>query len=61
MDDLTTEFSVDSHLATRFIGVLGLSFDMPSMGVCTTRLRLTSGRLVHELIVGAVYGKIRMF
>ena len=45
MDDLTTERSFDS-----FIDVLGLYFDMLSMGVCT-RFWQTSGRLVQELNV----------
>ena len=53
MGDLTTEHSFDLQ-ATWAIGVLGLLFDMLSMGVCTTRQWQTSGRLVQELIVKTV-------
>ena len=35
--------------------VLGLFFDMLSMGICTTRHWQTSGPLVQELIVYTVY------
>ena len=53
MADLTTERGVDPQ-ATRVIDVLGLSFDILSMGLCTTRHCKTSGRLVQELNVCAV-------
>ena len=48
MDNLTTGRSFDSHI-TWVIDVLGLFFDMSSMGVFTTRHCQTSGRLVQEL------------
>ena len=53
MDDLTTERSVDSQVRG-VIGVLGLFFDMLSMGVCTTKHCQTSGRLVQKLNVCTV-------
>ena len=42
--------------ATRVIDVLGLFFDMLSIGVCTTRHWPTSGRLVQELSACTVHG-----
>ena len=48
MDDLATECGFDLK-AKRVIAVLDLSLDMLSKGVCTTRHRQTSGRLVQEL------------
>ena len=35
--------------------MLGLPFDMASMGACTARHWQTSGRLVQELDVGTVF------
>ena len=55
MDDLTTERSFDSQ-ATWVIDVLGLFFDMLSMGVCINRHWQTSGQLVRELNVCTVPG-----
>ena len=52
-DDLTIEHSVDSQ-ATWVIDVLGLSFDMLSLGVCTTRQWHMSGGLVQEFNVCTV-------
>ena len=57
MDDLTTERSFDSQ-ARWVIDVLDEYFDMLSMGVCTTKHRLTSGRLVQELNIFTVFLKI---
>ena len=54
MDDLKTERSFSSQ-ATWVIDVLGLFFDMLSMGVFKeNRLWQTSGRLVQELNVCTV-------
>ena len=47
--DVTAKRTFDSQ-ATWVIDVLGF-FDMLSMGVCTTRHRQTSGRLVQDSIV----------
>ena len=53
MDDLTTDCSFDSQ-AKCVIGVLGLLFDLLSMGVCTTRYWQQSDRLVQKLNVFTV-------
>ena len=53
MDDPIAERGFDSQ-ATWVLGVLGVFFDMLSMGVCTTRHCQTSGRLVQELNVCTV-------
>ena len=53
LDDLTAERSFDSQ-AMWVIDVLGLSFVVLSMGVCTTRHWQTSSQLVQELNVCAV-------
>ena len=53
MDDLTTESSFDSQFIWVF-DVLGLFFDMLSMGVSTTSYWQASGRLVQELNVCTV-------
>ena len=53
MDYLTTERSFDSQ-ATWVIDLLGLSFDMLSIGVWTTRYWQTFGRLVQEFNVCTV-------
>ena len=53
IDDLTTEHGFDSQ-ATCYIDVPGFFFDTLSMGVCTTRLWQTPGRLVQELNVCTV-------
>ena len=50
MDDLTTESSFESQV-TLVNDVLGLLFDMLSMGVCTTRHLQTSAWLLQELNV----------
>ena len=50
MYDLTAERSFGSQ-ATWFIDVLGLFFDMLTMGVCTAGHWQTSGRLVQEINV----------
>ena len=54
MDDLKTKRSFDSQ-ASCVINVFGLFSDILSMGVCTTRLLQTSGRLVQELNGCIVY------
>ena len=54
MDDITTECSFDSQ-ATRVIDVLGLFFDMLSVGVCTTMCWQASDGLVRELNIRTVY------
>ena len=57
VDDLANEWSFCLQ-ATWPIDVLAYSFDMLPMGVCTTRHRQMSGRLVQELnvcIVTTVY------
>ena len=53
MDELTTKCSFATQ-ATRNIGVLGIFFDMLSLGVCTTRHWQTSGHLLQELNVCTV-------
>ena len=53
LDDLTTERSFNSQ-ATCVVDVLGLFFDMLSMGFCTTGHWQTSGRLVQELNIRTV-------
>ena len=57
MDDLTTERSFDSQ-ATWVIDVLGIYFDISSIVMSTTRHWKTSGRLVQEMIVCTVCGKV---
>ena len=52
-DDLATERRFDSQ-ATWVIDMLGLFFDMQSMGVCTSRHWQTSGRQMQKLSVGTV-------
>ena len=54
MDDLTTECSFNLQV-TWVIAMLGLFFDMLSMGICTTRHWQMFGRLVQELNVCTVY------
>ena len=51
--DLTTERSFDSQAPWVF-GVLDLFLDILFLGLCTTRLWQTSGRLVQELNVCTV-------
>ena len=58
MVDLTTERSFDSQV-TWVIDVLGLFFDILSVGVCTTRYWQTSGGLVQELNVCTVSTEMR--
>ena len=57
MDNITTEHSFNSQ-ATWVIDVIGLFFDMISMGVWTTRHWRMFGQLVQELDIctGVEYG-----
>ena len=54
MEDLTNKRNFDLQ-ATWAIDMLGLFFDKLSRGVCTTKHWRTSGRLVQEFNVCAVY------
>ena len=58
MDELTTERNFDSQ-ATWVIDVFCIIFDVLSMGVCTTRHSLTSGRLVQEFNVCTVHPSVQ--
>ena len=57
MDDLTTERRFNSQ-AMRVIDMLGLFYDILFMVVCTTRYSQMPGRLVQELNVCTVLGKL---
>ena len=50
MDDTTTELSIDFQ-ATWVIDVLGIFFDLLSLGVCTTSHWQMFGRLMQKLNV----------